>query len=298
MKMITDFVDRFRDFDVIILSRFNPIHPEILANELEKPVKILGFIDDPYSSYTRGIPYLWAVDGAFYISPSYDEHSSFPKKLEQWGSRHNHWWPLCCREPMLTEASDDYFVNRSIDLVYVGNAYGVKIDRLATMKRHFGDRMRVHGRWPLAGYYGFVRGLMGKPFYFHKVNSLTAEERSDLYRQARIGFNQHLSPVPRETGNLRMYEIPAHGMLQVCDKAGMGVHSQIFRDMEEAVYYDDIDDAIEKIEYYLKNEEERLRIAKAGFARAKRDYDWEIQLKQTLDWAVGLKNTTLNTIPH
>ncbi len=86
----------------------------------------------------------------------------------------------------------------------------------------------------------------------------------------------------------RMYEIPAHGTMLLCDKAGLNAHEQIFEPDKEAVYYDSIEDAIEKIEYYLKHDEERERIARAGFARVHRDYDGESNLKRFLDWALAL----------
>ena len=88
---------------------------------------------------------------------------------------------------------------------------------------------------------------------------------------------------------MRMYEAPAHGMMLLCDKAGLDAHAQIFEPDKEAVFYDSIEDAIEKIEYYLEHEEERIRIAQAGFARVHRDYDGELNLKNFLDWASGLR---------
>jgi spore maturation protein CgeB len=88
---------------------------------------------------------------------------------------------------------------------------------------------------------------------------------------------------------MRMYEAPAHGMMLLCDKAGLNAHAQIFEPDKEAVFYDSIEDAIEKIEYYLEHEDERINIAQAGFARAQRDYDGELNLKNFLDWASGLR---------
>jgi spore maturation protein CgeB len=88
-----------------------------------------------------------------------------------------------------------------------------------------------------------------------------------------------------------MYEIPAHGMMLLCDKAGLNAQERIFAPDKEAVFYDSMDDAIEKIEYYLAHHEERERIARAGFARVHREYDGETVLKNFLDWADGLKKT-------
>lgn len=290
IRMATQFIERFRDFDLIVLSSFNPIHPELLVNELSKPIRVIGFIDEPVSTYVRGIPYLWAVDGAFYVSPSYDERSLLGDKLTQWGCPRNFWWPLRPFDYQRPEPSPEFFCQRDVDLVYVGLPYGPKIDRLAKLKRHFGKRMRIHGHWPMGGWTGVLRGAFGKPVLWQRVRSLSADERRNLYLRARIGFNMHLSESPRETGNLRMYETPAHGMMLVCDKAGCDAHERIFSGDREAIYYDSIDHAIEKIEYYLAHDDERVEIARAGFERVHSEYEWAPNLSRLLDWSMSLRN--------
>ncbi len=287
MNMTKDFVKRFKDHDLIVMTQYNFIHPEIMNRELTKPIKILGFGDDPYSTYIRGIPYLWAFDGAFYISPSYIDDINFSESLKKWGCENNTWWPLIPSSLDLpNEAGDAFFNERNIDLVYVGNPSASKVERLIKLKRHFGDRMRVHGRWPLKGWIGIVRGLFGKSIYPYRVTSLSNEERTKLYYRTKIGFNMHVSDSLYETGNMRMYETPAHGMMMMCDKAGANEHAKIFSENKEAVYYDDIDDAISKIEYYLAHDSERINIAKSGFARVLKDYEYEENLKKFLDWAM------------
>lgn len=289
MRMIRDFVDRFHDFDLIILLNYNPIHPEILYHELKRPIKILGLVDDPQASYVRSVPYLWAFDGACYISPSFDEHHLFSEVLRGWGVRHHRWWPLRQEPEPDVEADAAFFQNRDIDLIYVGKAYGSKVDRLLVLKRKYGRRFRVYGRWPLAGCYGWIRPLFGKPVFPHRVIPVSMDMRKSLYFRARIGINMHLSDVPRETGNMRMYEVPAHGAMLLCDRSGRDAHAQIFSPGEEAVFYDSMDDAVDKIEYYLEHEEERIRIARSGFERVRRDYAWAPNLRSLLDWAMGLR---------
>src|ERR1051326_1974043 len=93
MRFLGDFVEKFRDAHLLVLAFYNPIHPEVLYRELSAPIKILGFTDDPFSTYVRGLSYLWACDGAFYISPSYDEHSLFRDALAHWGCNQSYWWP-------------------------------------------------------------------------------------------------------------------------------------------------------------------------------------------------------------
>jgi hypothetical protein len=305
MRFVGDFVDKFRDADLIVLATYNPVHPEALYNELEKPIKVLGFIDEPNSTYMRGIPYLWAFDGAFYISPSFNENMLFKDALKRWGCEQSYWfaqvppksqapdqsgfWPLLTPRAEALRRGERFFQDRDLDLIYVGNQYGPKVDRLVRLRKEFGSRFRIHGRWPLAGYSGATRWLMGKPILWSRVRSISDQERTGLYFRTKIGFNMHLSGRPAETGNMRMYEVPAHGMMLLCDKAGLNAHEQIFEPDKEAVFYDSIEDAIEKIKYYLERDEERERIARAGFARVHRDYDGESNLKNFLDWASGLR---------
>lgn len=297
MKMVGDFVDRFREFDLIVMSSFNFIHPEVLSNELSKPIKILGFIDDPYSTYSRGIPYLWAFDGAFYISPGYIDDMPFGDAIARWSSKPATWWPLVPYAFQRPERADDaFFENRELEVVYVGNPSATKVDRLIQLKRHFGERLRVHGRWPFKGYAGLVRGLLGKPVYPHRVTSLSPGDRTSLYWRTKIGFNMHVSDEAYETGNMRMYETPAHGMMMVCDKAGADAHAGIFKPDSEAVYYDNTAHAIEVIEHYLKAESERVRIAHAGFERYWKDYEWEANMLKFLDWGMAVRSGQLNSV--
>lgn len=305
MRFISDFIDKFKDSDLLVLSTYNPVHPDVLHRHFSKSIKILGFVDDPFSTYLRGIPYLWAFDGAFYISPSYSEHLLFKDALQAWGCNQSYWWPLVPPNvnghgpgdwwPLIpprkevAQRGDAFFRSRDLDVIYVGGFYDLKTDRLIKLRQHFGSRMQIYGRWPLAGYAGLSRCLLGRAPLWKRVRPLSNQARSELYYRTKIGFNMHISHVPRETGNMRMYETPAHGMMLLCDKAGLNAHEQIFEPDKEAVFYDSIEDAIQKIEYYLAHDEERERIARAGFARVHRDYDGETNLKNFLDWASNVR---------
>jgi hypothetical protein len=290
MKLVSDFIERFSSFDLIVMGAYNFIHPEILKSKsLSKPIKVIGLVDDPFSSYQRGVPYLWAFDGVFYISPSYLEDKSMKDALHSWGVKDHCFLPLSTEKITKVEMKKDFFLDRKIDLAYVGYPSGSKIERLGILKKHFKNRFVVNGRWPLNGYYGFVMPFIKSGFYPHKVRSISEKEKIDLYSNLKIGFNMHLSDSPRETGNMRMYELPAYGVLQVCDKAGLGLHETIFRS-DEVLYYDNLKEAIEIIEYYLRNDHERAAVAKKSYERFWGEYDYEIQLFKFLQWAMSLKN--------
>ena len=287
IELVEYFKETYSEYDAVIMSTYCPIHPEVIAS-MKKPIKVLGFIDEPNSTYIRGVPYLWAFDGAFYISPSYDDFNSMSDQLTSWGCSDSYFWPLCATHNRFS-SEPSFFENRSVDIAYVGNYYGTKVDRLIKLKKHFGSRMALHGRWPLKGSIGITRPLIGKPIFPYIVHSLTKDERTALYLNTKIGFNMHLSTHPRETGNMRMYEVPAHGMMLLSDKAAQDMHNEIFEASKEAVYYNSINEAIELAEYYISNDNERIAIATAGFKRFESCYNYEENVKMFLDWVFTLK---------
>src|SRR2546425_1161261 len=161
MRFVRDFTDKFKDADVMVIATYNPVHPEVLYNELTMPIKVLGFIDEPTSTYVRGIPYLWAFDGAFYISPSFNDRILFKDALERWGCEQSYWlpqvspkaqlqtqngflWPLVEPRAQALQQGDAFFRERDMDLIYVGNQYGPKVDRLIQLRRRFGSKMRIY----------------------------------------------------------------------------------------------------------------------------------------------------------
>jgi hypothetical protein len=288
MRMAGDFIDRFRDYDLIVMPGCNFIHPELLWRELKKPVKILGFIDDPHSTYVRGLPHLWAFDGAFYISPSYIDDMLFSDAFARWG-KPAYWFPLTAPQQKPIEADDAFFRNRDMTAVYVGGPYTSKVNRLIKLKRHFGNRFCVYGRWSFRGYSGFIRALFGRPMYPYRVKSLTNEERTNIYWRTKIGFNMHLSDEPFECGNARTYEVPAHGMALISDKRAANGQSKIFESNKEALYYSSLSEAIDMIEHYAAHDDERVAIAKAGFDRFWRDYQYEDNMFKFFDWALSLR---------
>lgn len=289
MRMIDDFVDKFKDHDLIVMSTFNFLHPEVIHKHLKRPIKVLGFIDDPYSTYKCGIPYLWAFDGAFYISPSYIDGLSFSESIEKWAAKPSVWWPLVPNKFERHSPTEEFFRNRNIDVAYVGNPTSSKVERLAKLKKVFGNRLVVHGRWPVNGYFGFLRGLVGKPIYPHRVTSISSQQREELYLKTKIAFNMHVSDEPSETGNMRMYETTAHGMMLLCDKATADLHEKIYKPDVEAIYYNNLDNAIELIDFYSRETELRVKIAESGYKKYWNDYEWEKNLLNFLNWSMKLR---------
>lgn len=276
-------VDLIKSFDIVIFCTYNYLHPAIIKSELSNQIKVLGFTDDPHSTYIRGIPYLWAFDAAYYISPSYSEKISFPELFRSLNFTKFKWMPLVqpIKYPNLLEND---FVNRNISSCYVGNPTGSKFERIVNLKRRFGDDFQVYGRWPLNGYYGFIRPFLFEKPFFHKVKPISASEKCKLYLNTKIGFNMHVSDSPSESGNMRTYETAAFGMMPLCDRGANNLQSLIFEENKESIYYSCNQEAIELMNWYLKNDDERIRIAMGAYKKVKSDYGWEKVMYDFLKW--------------
>lgn len=293
LEFLEDFKNKFGNCDILISDQINPFHPEWLIENFYKTIKIYGMIDDPICTYHRTLSTLWAFDGVFYVSPSYNEKLSMKQLLEKYNNSINsHFLPharLNYASPEHYKKISDSFQKREKGILYVGAYYESKIDRLITFKQAFPDEFDVFGFWPYKGYRGVLRALEFKKPYFQRVHSLTENQKFDKFLEYKICLNFNWNE-RRETGNMRMYQAPFYGMMLLNDVAAKDEHLSIYSD-QEAVFFDGIDDAIEKAKYYLKNDIERIRIAKKGFDRGFKEYNSNKIWVDLLNWCLELKKS-------
>jgi len=96
-------------------------------------------------------------------------------------------------------------------------------------------------------------------------------KRKQVY-QTKVNINQHL---PNDTANMRQFEIPAmHGFL-LSDTAWP------FEDGKEVVTYKDPEDCKKQVAYWLEEEDEREKIAEAGY-RACLKHSYANRIKELL----------------
>jgi len=287
---LENFQKNFHEFDILICDQLNPFHPEWLYNNLKHIIKIYGMIDDPVCTYHRTLSQIWAFDGVFYVSPGYNEKFTMNELIKSYNSRLETFFLPHARNNKLTQAHLDTvnksFNKRNEDVLYVGAYYESKIERLIFLKNKLGDKFNVYGNWPYKGFRGILRGLELKTPFFQRVKYITEREKFDLFLKHKICFNMNWNE-GRETGNMRMYQAPFYGMMLLCDQSAKNQHEVIFN-KDEAIFYDCIEDAVEKIDYYLKNDSERIRIAKNGFKRAVNDYNHEKIWIDILNWSLNI----------
>ena len=103
----------------------------------------------------------------------------------------------------------------------------------------------------------------------------------DMYRtirQAKICINRHSSASAQYANNMRLYETTGLGTLLVTDqKENLG---DLFEVGKEVISYDTVEQLISQVQYYLKHDDEREAIAKAGQERTLREHTYQHRMRE------------------
>jgi len=146
------------------------------------------------------------------------------------------------------------------DVTFVGQPHGRRAE-LVEYLRHKGIDVQAWGPgWP--------------------SGRLTQAQLVDVFSSSRINLNMAGSSVGfssilrRDTGQIkgRVFEVPACGGLLLTDPAPD--LDRYFRIGEEIAVYRDRRDLVRQVRYLLEHEDERARIARAGYERTIRDHTW------------------------
>jgi len=262
-KVFEEWISKEK-IDAIIVANCPPYHPDFLRKL--NVYKVLYSADDPGATYAINIPYLHAYNHVFFVSPTYSSDMNLKEKMNYCGMRNADWLPISVFD---FEFSSNPYPDhegspRDIDLIYVGGFWRQKIQLLTDVKKAFGARFKLYGFFHLKhNLYLNVKYGFGS-----WISPITHQERVQIYRRSKIGFNIHWSDYG--LGNQRLYHLPANGVMQISDCADSV--NGIFERDKEIVSYKSSDDLVRKIKYYLDNNDERESIARAGWERVMLEY--------------------------
>lgn len=177
------------------------------------------------------------------------------------------------------------------DICFFGSAFGnraVFFERLVPYLRT--KKICIAGYWwdRMAGY----------PLLADQIRNgqwVSPEETASFYNRAKIVINMHRAiddetnqntgNVPARSVNPRSFEIAACAAFQLTDiRDGLGA---AFVSGAEIATYTSPEELVEKAEYYLNHDAERLDIALRGYARAMREHTYPRRVRQLLDAVFG-----------
>lgn len=276
MRLYDDLEAVLRQSNAVALVVDNcpPYHPDYLRKI--DVYKVLRINDGPISAYDRDFAYLHAYDHILYHGPGYSRDLTMPEKLRYCGARTIDFWPLALFDAAFDATKSEHDLlgqERDIDIVFIGGQHVGKLPLLAKVKQAFGSRFRLHGLSTIKTnlYFNLRYRFPGW------VRPIPAEQYVPLYQRTKIGINIH-NRGKYTVGNYRLFELPANGVLQISD--GGEYLSEYFRVGEEIIAYEDADDLIDKLHYYLEHEEERRAVALRGYRRVMKDHRFAYRMTQ------------------
>ena len=145
-------------------------------------------------------------------------------------------------------------LERKIDAAFVGSFYEDRHQIFEYLKQN-GVDIKVWGsinqKIPTDSlFWSFYQGLAN------------ATEIDAIYSSSKIGINTHSVTMPHG-GNLRTFEIPLSGCLQMVDT----FDRSWFIENQEIVIFENKEELLKKVRFYLDNNELREKIAEAGKKR-------------------------------
>lgn len=178
-------------------------------------------------------------------------------------------------------------IDRDVNLSFVGSLNTVQFSRRLEMLDYLYKRvpLRIYSErpiWrrrplPLTDFLSQVRFL---PFFLRMRRS-PAVYGLDMFQvmaRSKMTLNVHERSSGELVGNIRMFEATGAETLLVTDAAPN--LTQIFEPDKEVITYRNLEEALEKIKYYLANDEERKAIAHAGQQRTLQDHNSLLRAKE------------------
>lgn len=262
--------------DIILFSLFKQEFTREFIQELKKYAKTFCFFHDD----------TWRVDFVKYWASCFDAFSTSNiygyAYYENIGLLNSKFIPFGVNQKLFLNKK----CSKNIDVSFVGSWHPYRAWIIKKLAR-VGIGVQVFGdRWPG----GIVdTEYMVSIFNHSKIslnlsNSISWDARY-LFSSPRAIVNNMRCKKIGEQIKGRHFEIPACGSMQISFYAeGL---AGLFKIDEEIIIFNDIDQLIKLISFYLKHDEERERIANAGYCRVIQSHTYSsrfLELFKELDW--------------
>ncbi|MEW9700299.1 DUF3880 domain-containing protein [Paenibacillus sp. SI8] len=263
------------------------VFPEDHANHIDQ-VRNMGiktaiwFADDPYFT-----------DHTASLAPHYDyvftHELSCIAFYRELGCGQVHYLPLAVN----TDVFKPMHVGPAYqsDICFIGNGFPNRIALFDRITPFLADKkvMLAGALWDRLNQYALLQAGI-------KLHWVPIEESVKYYNGAKIVINIHRLTfdeiynknsrnLPGFSINPRTYEISACGTLQITDHR----HDldQYYTPGQDIETFDTPDELVQKMQYYLTHEEDRMRIVTKGLRRSIKEHTFATRLSKLLDIALA-----------
>lgn len=108
------------------------------------------------------------------------------------------------------------------------------------------------------------------------------DERFNIYSQSKIVIDVNWEHFPSDGTSVRPFEVAASGACLFVDLVKADIKN-VYEENKEFVSFSNTEELRDKINYYLGHDEEREKIARAGYERTIRDHTYDKRVRQMMD---------------
>lgn len=242
--------------DLIFVVKGKDIHRSILK-KLRSITRTANYYPETFDHWER------IQDLASQYDYFFNYDSEVVNKLKEQGRAGAYYIPFAA--DLDKNAKEPDFTGRKYNISFVGSFMPIRYTQRETILAQVKDLgVNVWGNkaWletSLKDYYH------GRP---------STEEMLNIYRQSKIVVNIDLMQGVAGSGvNLRPFEITAAGALLMNHDDRKDIFN-LFEEGKEFISFKGPEDIRSKVEYYLSHEEERSRLARAGFVRTQKTHTY------------------------
>lgn len=252
--------------------------PAETFEQLRQHVKVVMWYPDPELPDWL-VPYIKASDIFFTMSEGLVEEF---RKYNP-----NIYWLSQAFEPSFFEMREITEADREIyssDLAFVGNLGSKQryLDRRAVLERILDEGFHLKWWGPrLPRKLATIPLIMGKIGRSYGGKFVWGQEYAKVARCAKIFLAIDSMPHIRKSMSARMYTAVGCGAFYLCRHVD-GIEDVLLPD-KEIVTFRDEDEVVDKIRYYLGQDELRKKIANAGRERVLRDHTYEVRTRQMME---------------
>lgn len=167
-----------------------------------------------------------------------------------------------------------YAENYNHDVLFIGFPENERIDSILYLANN-GIKVDIYG-YPTA----WEKHVINHPNIINHKKSLDGQEYAKAISNSKITLC-FLRKINRDLHTSRSIEIPACKGFMIAERTNE--HLDLFEEDKEAIYFDNDKELLEKVAYFLENEDERKKIQENGYKKCLNiDYSYDNMVKKVL----------------
>lgn len=256
--------------DLVFIVKGVLVNPATLTYIKKTGAKSVSWSnDDMYAWHNRSLWYTWSLKH-YDLVVTQKSYNCNPEELPSLGAK-----------VLFQDKAIDPVINYPVshcsdfdcvhEVTFIGTKEQDRLEHLQFLAEH-GITVHIYG-WSVAEH-----GLHERLVFHH--THLYGDAYNAALGCSKISLN-FLRKLNRDLQTSRSVEIPAAGGFMLAERTAE--HQRLFKEGVEADYFDTKEELLEKVRYYLNNDNKRNTIAKAGYERCfKSNYTFKNRMTEIL----------------